>query len=63
MGANLFANIDPALFGAVDAVARLAGLSKKAVLEAMIADRMHIPHHALTRVRGAWTRYRKGERP
>lgn len=60
---NLFANIDPAYYAAIEAVSGLAGLSKKAVIEAMIADKMGAPHPSLSRVRSAWTRYRKGDRP
>lgn len=62
MGANLFANIDPNLYGAIEAVSTLAGVSKKAVIESMIAERMHADHPHLTRVRSAWKKYRAGAR-
>lgn len=59
MGSNLFANVEDQYYEAMKEVGTISGLSLRAVVEAMIAERMGVEHPARARVRAAWTRYRK----
>lgn len=59
MGRNLFANIDDAAYAAIEAVQVLSGLSKKALVEAMIAEKMGVTDNPnRSRVSKAWAKYR-----
>lgn len=63
MPARLFTEVDQDLFDALQRVADLAGVTKRAAVEATIADKLGVDHIARTRVRAAWSALRKERNP
>lgn len=60
--ASLFTNLSDDLNEALETVARLASCTKRAALEATIADRIDVAHLHRVTVRKAWAAYKRGER-
>lgn len=60
---SLFTELDQPLFDALQRVAQITGLTKRAVIEATIADKIGADHIARTRVRQGWAAYRKETTP
>lgn len=60
---HLFASVDEETFDAVDVVSTLSGLSKRSIMVALVAEKRGVADPNLSRVRSAWARYRKGDRP
>lgn len=58
----VFVHVASEYADAIEAVKELSNLSKRSIIEAMIADKMGVNHVDLPRVRAAWSRYRKQAR-
>jgi len=56
---NLFVQVDSVQYNAVDEVARLSGVSKRALMEATIAYLMGAEHPDKELARQAWAKFRK----
>lgn len=56
---NLLVQIDPKLWEAVDEAAKMAGLTKKQLIEGMLAAAAGRPHAHIQTQRNVWARYRR----
>ena len=59
---TLLVQIDPAVWQSADDVAKLAGINKKQLVEAMLSAAAGLPHKHTNTQRNAWARYRKTRR-
>lgn len=59
---TLLVQIDPDIWQAADDTAKLAGITKKQLVEAMLAAAADRPHKHIHTQRAAWARYRKSRR-
>lgn len=59
---TLLVQIDPAIWQAVDDTAKMAGVTKKQLVEAMLSAAAGRQHAHTNTQRSAWARYRRSRR-